>query len=40
MTGREGEGGGWGEYNGECLFDDDSYDDEYDDDDKYGDNKV
>jgi hypothetical protein len=27
-TGREGEGGGGGEYDGECLFDDD---DDYDD---------
>ncbi len=36
MTGREGEGGGGGEYDGKCLFDDDSYDNEYDDENKYG----
>ncbi len=35
MTGREGEGGGGGEYNGEFLFDDNSNEDEYDDVDKY-----
>ncbi len=37
MTGREGEGGGGGEYEGECLFDDDRDEDEYDDDNKYDD---
>jgi hypothetical protein len=37
MTGQEGEGrGGW-YYDGECLFDDGRDDDEYDDDNKYGD---
>jgi hypothetical protein len=35
MTGREVEGGGGGEYDGEFLFDDDSDDDEYDDVDEY-----
>jgi hypothetical protein len=38
--GREGEGGGGGEYDGECLFHDASYDDEYDDDNKYGNEDV
>jgi hypothetical protein len=37
MTGWEGEGGGGGEYDGECLFEDDSDDDEYDDDNEYND---
>ena len=32
MTGREGEGGGGGEYEGECLFDDDRDEDKYDED--------
>ncbi len=35
MTGREGEGGGGGEYNGELLFDDNSDDDKYNDVDEY-----
>jgi hypothetical protein len=35
MTGWEGEGGGGGEYKGECLFDDDREEDEYDDDNEY-----
>jgi hypothetical protein len=35
MTGREVEGGGGGEYDGELLFDDDSDDNEYDDVDEY-----
>ncbi len=35
MTEREGEGGGGGEYDGECLFDDDRDDYEYDEDDEY-----
>jgi hypothetical protein len=33
--GREGEGRGGGYYDGECLFDDDRDDVEYDDDNKY-----
>ncbi len=37
MTGREGEGGGGDEYDGECFFDDDSDDDDDDDDDEYDD---
>jgi hypothetical protein len=37
MTGREGEGGGGGEYEGGCLFDDDRDEDEYDDDNEYDD---
>ncbi len=37
MTGREGEGGGGGKYDGECLFDDDPDNNEYDDNDKYDD---
>jgi hypothetical protein len=35
MTGREVEGGGGGEYDGEFLFDDDSDDGEYDNVDEY-----
>jgi hypothetical protein len=35
MTGWEGEGGGGGEYKGECLFQDDRDDDKYDDDNEY-----
>ncbi len=35
MTGREVEWGVGGEYNRECLFDDDGDDDEYDDDNEY-----
>jgi hypothetical protein len=37
MTGWEGEGGGGGEYNRECLFNDNSNNNEYDVDDKYND---
>ncbi len=37
MTGWEGEGGGGGEYEGECLFDDNRDKDEYDDDNEHGD---
>jgi hypothetical protein len=35
MTGREGEGGGGGKYEGECLFHDDRDDNDCDDDNKY-----
>jgi hypothetical protein len=39
MTGQQGEGGGrgWGggEYDSECLFDDDHFNDEYDEDNEY-----
>ncbi len=38
MTGREGEGGGGGGYDGECLFDDDHDNDEYDEYDDNDDN--
>jgi hypothetical protein len=34
MTGREGDGGGCGQYDGECLFDDDRNEDEYKEDKK------
>jgi hypothetical protein len=34
-TGRHGEGGGGGKCDGECLFDDDRNDKEYDDDYEY-----
>jgi hypothetical protein len=34
MTGQEGEGGVGGKYDGECLFDNDHNDDEYNDKDK------
>jgi hypothetical protein len=37
MTGWEGEWGGGGEYEGECLFDDDRDKDEYNDDNEYND---
>ncbi len=37
MTGWKGEGGVGGEYDGECLFDDDRDDDKYNNDDKYDD---
>ena len=37
MTGREGEEGGGGEYEGECLFHDDRDDNECDDDNEYDD---
>ncbi len=37
MTGWEGEGGGGGEYKGECLFADDRNKDKYDNNNKYDD---
>jgi hypothetical protein len=37
MTGREGEGGGGGEYKGECLFHNNRDKDEYDNDKEYND---